>query len=301
MNKKKKSFFITAWNRDQILLNTISSLINADRYDEYDKFIIYQDCTENKKNEIFKIDPNIKIIEKFYPESLPVYKKLYFNLYSGFEYAFEKLNSSFSIHIEDDILVSKNLFIFYENIIEKYYKDKKFFAVNGMSKEFANKEFDNTYSKFIWGICKCWGLHNSRWPILKKIWHDYYSSEINSSFVSAHDSPIEHYIKKNINYVIMPYRSLILEQLSNGCNSVNDPNYPGFKEWCMSFYNKKKITEFNYSDKMIYTWRDDCIKYNLKNILYLKIYYFLNKILPVKFKKNLKKLLNSLNIINRHK
>lgn len=286
--KKNKSFFITAWNRNEILIDSIYSLTRADKYDEYNKFIIYQDCNNEQKDKIKKIDPEIKIIEKTYAQNIPVYQKMYLNLYEGFEQTFEKINSNFSIHLEDDIIVNKNLFTFYEYALNKYNNDTNFFAVNGMSKEFTDSNFDYSYSKFIWGICKCWGIYKNRWPTLKKIWQDYYSKDINLN--NPYDGPIENYIKKNIKYVIMPYRSLILEQLSDGCNSVNNPNYPGFKEWYLSFNNENKPLNLNFSSKMPYSWRQDCIKYNFKNKLYLKIYYYLKKVIPSKIRKKLKSL-----------
>ena len=184
--------------------------------------------------------------------------------------------------MEDDILVAKNIFNFYEQILKTYSSDKNFFAVNGMSKEPFDTNLVLNYSKFIWGICKCWGIPKSRWPLLKKIWADYYSLKENTNHV--HDGPIENYIKKNVKYVIMPHQSLILEQLSNGCNSIDDPNYPGYKEWKNSFNSIKVNNDYIYNKKMPYTWRHDCIKYNLKNIVLCKVYNFLKKHLPITLK-----------------
>lgn len=297
--KKNKSFFITAFNRDDILKNAIISLTKANKYDEYNKLIIYQDCTDEQKDMIYQIDPDIKIIKTSYSKNTPLYQKVSQNIYYGFQETFEKLNSSFSIHIEDDILVTKNIFNFYEQILKTYSSDKSFFAVNGMSKELFDPKFANNYSKFIWGICKCWGIPKNRWLLLKKIWADFYSLKKNIN--QPHDGPIEIYIKKNIKYVIMPHQSLILEQLSNGLNSIEDPNYPGFKEWKNSFDSIKTHNEYIYNKNMPYSWRPDCIKYSVKNILTYKVYFFLKKYLPITIQKVLRKIQRSFKLLNKCK
>ena len=66
MIQRNKSFFITAFNRDDILINSIISLTNANKYDEYNKLIIYQDFTDEQADRIYKIDRDIKIIKTFY-------------------------------------------------------------------------------------------------------------------------------------------------------------------------------------------------------------------------------------------
>jgi hypothetical protein len=279
---KNKSIFITAWNRDDLLKKSIYSLTLAEHYDKYKKFIIFQDCNNDQENMIKKIDPEIVVVKKFYPVNTKLYQKMFLNLFSGFTKTFEEHSSDFSIHMEDDIIVSKDIFFFYEYVIKKYSKDRNFFAVNGMSKELVDYNLSLDYSKFIWGICKCWGLHRSRWPALKNLWLKYYEKEKNINH--PYDGPVEEYIKASTKYVIMPYRSLILEQLSNGCNSIDDPNYPGYKEWFLSFNSKKKKGDYNYNKKMPYHWRHDCIKYNLKNIVLCKVYNFLKKHLPITLK-----------------
>ena len=149
-----------------------------------------------------------------------------------------------------------------------------------MSKELVDYNLSLDYSKFIWGICKCWGLHSSRWPALKNLWLKYYEKEKNIN--NPYDGPVEEYIKTSTKYVIMPYRSLILEQLSNGCNSIDDPNYPGYKEWFLSFNSNKKKGDYNYNKKMPYHWRYDCIKYNLYNVLFIKGKAFDDNNKPIK-------------------
>jgi hypothetical protein len=280
---KNKSIFITAWNRDALLKKALYSLTLAKNYDEYKKVIIFQDCNSDQENMVKKIDPKIVVIRKFYPIHMHVYHKLFLNLLSGFEKTFDDYNSDFSIHMEDDILVSKDILLFYEHILNKYSNDQNFFAVNGMSKEIVNYELSLDYSKFIWGICKFWGLHRSKWPILKNLLLNYYSKKINLKY--PYDGPIEEYIKTSAKFVVMPHRSLILEQLSNGLNSKNDPSYIGYKEWFLSFNSKKKKGDYNYNKKMPYFWRYDCIKYNFYNVLFIKGNVFIKKILPknVKF------------------
>ena len=285
---KNKSIFITAWNRDDLLKKSVYSLTLAEHYDEYKKFIIFQDCNNDQENMIKKIDPEIVVVKKFYPVNTMMYQKMFLNLFSGFTKTFEEYSSDFSIHMEDDIIVSKDIFFFYEYVIKKYSKDSNFFAVNGMSKELVDYNLSLDYSKFIWGICKCWGLHSSRWPALKNLWLKYYEKEKNIN--NPYDGPVEEYIKTSTKYVIMPYRSLILEQLSNGCNSIDDPNYPGYKEWFLSFNSNKKKGDYNYNKKMPYHWRYDCIKYNLYNVLFIKGKAFVKKILP----KNVRFFINSI-------
>ena len=76
----------------------------------------------------------------------------------------------------------------------------------------------------------------------------------------------------------MPYRSRILEEISNGLTLKKAfKNTTFFKHWSNSFTGNTKLKneKYKYIKDMKYNWRYDCLHYNLINrVVSFFLYYF---------------------------
>jgi hypothetical protein len=251
-------------------------LKKAYNFDHYNIILVQQDFNNNFEKIInfFKFK-KFFLFKTKYPKTWNVYKKMLLNGRKGMKFAFENLKTDFCLYLEDDIIVSKDFFLYNEFILNKFRDDNYFFAVNAFSKERFQIQNINNYSKFRYGIGKGWGINKNRWLIIKKLWS-------NNSFINGlspcYDAPIENYIKKKGFYVVMPSCSRTFEFPSSGV-SINEKNnakyYNALKK---SFNNSALKPKYNYSIFMTYKWRNDCYKYYGKIItfffLFLEKWYF---------------------------
>jgi hypothetical protein len=283
------SLFITFFNRNSIFLKNLKILTKCKDYKKFNKLIIYQNPDYNIVKKIKKIDKNIKIISTVYDKNYTIFSKVNNNIYKGFCYCFEKYKSDFVIHLEDDLKVGYDFLFFINKIISKHNNDKMFYAVNGFSKEYKLKTYSFNYSKFIYGIGKGWAIPKANWSITKIKLKEVIKKRSKRFF----DVHLEKFIKFNF-YVIMPYRSRILEEVSNGLTlkeSFNETKF--FKHWSNSFIRNINVEneEYKYIKDMKYNWRYDCLHYNLINKVISFILYYFTKIFyySIYIKKTIKK------------
>jgi hypothetical protein len=289
-----KTLFISAYNRDKILIKVINKAKTCKGYDEYNKILVLQKRNEitdkNIVREIHKIDNKIKIVKNFFSAKYSIFSKYNNNIYTGFKKGFENLKSEFVIHIEDDILPAYDCLNFLEQTILQHKNDTRYFASAAFSKEFDkhNTNLNFAYSKFIWGIgTKGWGMHKNNWKMFKNLVRPILIPSANT-FIDCH---IEQVLKKSF-YVIMPYRSRSFELPSNGMNSKRFESGALLnhrKEWYKSFLKKKTyhIKKYVFYNYLTYSWRKDCVKYTLINrFLYSYLIPLLRKNCNLKFLKN---------------
>jgi hypothetical protein len=284
------SLFITFFNRNRIFLKNLKILTKCKDYKKFKKLIIYQEPNYNIVKKIKKIDKNIKIISTVYDKNYTIFSKVNNNIYKGFCYCFEKYKSDFVIHLEDDLRVGYDFLFFINKIISTHNNDKKFFAVNGFSKEYKLKNHSFNYSKFIYGIGKGWAIPKANWSITKIKLKDV----IKKSSKRFFDVHLEKFIKFNF-YVIMPYRSRVLEEISNGLTlkeSFRETTF--FRHWSNSLMRNINVEngEYKYIKDMKYNWRYDCLHYNLMNKVISFFLYYFTKIFyySIYIKKNIKKI-----------
>jgi len=163
---RNKSVFITSYKREKILLLLLKRLKDNLNYNQFNKLVILQNGSKKLIKLIKKIDHNIKVIETEYSDKYSKFSKVNNNVFLGFKKCFEYYNSEFVIHLEDDCLPSYDFLNFFNEIYLRYKEDKRFYAINSFSKEFIlKKKF--SYSKFIYGIGKGWGITKKNWIFTK--------------------------------------------------------------------------------------------------------------------------------------
>tara|TARA_A100001015_G_C14926066_1_gene686415 strand:- start:432 stop:1289 length:858 start_codon:yes stop_codon:yes gene_type:complete len=259
-SKFKISIIITSYNRPLVLEKNLKNLITVSNVKNCNIVIVQQDINKKFINLFKKINhKNFYILKTKYPKIFNPHKKMILNGFKGMKFAFENLKSDICFYVEDDIILAKDAIQFGTFIINRYKRDKNFFAVNFFSKMKYSASTQNLYSKFIYGIGKGWGISKNKWKLIKKFWD---SKFINSQEAPLYDSPIEEYIKSQLNYVVMPINSRSYEIPSNGVNInlKNDKKY--FKEFKSSFVGSNYSGKnYKYSFFQKYYWRSDCIKY----------------------------------------
>jgi hypothetical protein len=280
LNKFPKiSIMITSFNRPLVLKESLKYLFK-DRLINNCSIVIVQQDINVKFDKIFK---NIKrknffLLKTSYPKDWDPHKKMILNGRKGFEFCFEKLKSDICFYLEDDIAIAYDFITFGSFILNKYNKDKNFFAVNAFSREKFNYSKVNLYSKFIYGIGKGWGVNKDKWPLIKKFWGNKF---IHSHKAPLYDSPIEEHIKRKRLFVVMPINSRSFEIPSNGVNINLKNSFKYFKEFKSSFVRKKyENLDYSYSFFSNYKWRKDCIKYKGQLIHFFSdlIYNFFKRI-----------------------
>ena len=276
----KKGIVLTSYNRPNSLKECLKNIYKSNLSADYTLIIVQQDITAEIQNIINQFNSErIVIINTSYPKDWSAYKKMTINGFKGFEHCFETLKCDVGFYLEDDIIVSYDFFVFCEVILNKYKKDRNFFAVNGFSKEPFDDNKKLLYSKFIFGIGKGWAINSDKWKIIKDLWNDKFINSKNPEY----DYPIENYIKQNFFYVVMPICSRTYEIMGDGVSikKENTKYFLDFKKSFTQIINKDYKFKFSFFSK--YTWRKDCKKYKGKLLSY-----------PMKmlfdFKKFLKKL-----------
>ncbi len=254
----KKAILIINYERDKIFYQTLNNILNIVKKENYKIIVVHQDGSKKSKRKLLKYKQKVKLIFTSYPKNWHPFKKNAYNYIKGSRFCFENLKCDICHFIEDDLILSKDFFKFSEHVLDKYRHDKKFFAFNAFSKQTYDKSNINLYSKFIYGIGKGWSLNKNKWNIVKKLW--------NKKFLNikhpAVDGPIETYIKKYKNFVVMPICSRVYEIPSNGLNlkKKTDKNYLISLKQSFVRENYKK-EDYKYTFFTDYKWRKDCIKY----------------------------------------
>ena len=264
-SKIKISIIITSYNRPLVLEKNLKNLKNVSNIKNCNVVIIQQNMNKKFINLFKKINfKKFYILKTKYPKKFNPHKKMILNGLEGMKFAFENLKSDICFYVEDDIILAKDAIQFGTFIINRYDKDKNFFAVNFFSKMKYSASTQNLYSKFIYGIGKGWGVSKNKWKLIKKFWD---TNFVNSHIAPLYDSPIEEYIKSEFKYVVMPINSRSYEIPSNGVNINLKDNQKYFKEFKGSFVGSNYIgNNYKYSFFQKYHWRNDCIRYKGKII-----------------------------------
>jgi len=121
------------------------------------------------------------------------------NLATGLKYAFQTLNSRFTIVLEDDIVISKDALCFFLQVNERFIKDRNFRGVNGFSQEFGSDHLQNSVTRINYGLGWGWAIPERTY---KKI-IGYWKGSENEHW----DFIFEPFIRTG--YVVNPYRSRI--------------------------------------------------------------------------------------------
>ena len=275
MNKTKNCIFYICSGRKKIAINNLKYLKKCYGYHNFIKIVILQSNSKDYFNRIKKVDSNIKIIKKKYKNNFTIQAKINNNILSGFKNSF-KYNINFAICMEEDLKPSYDFLHFHQKLQKKYRNDKHFGAINSFSKEYNSKSSNFSYGKFYYGVGKGWSIN-------RKIWLQVNKEIIKCCYATCKryfDIQIEYFFRKKF-FVIMPYRSRILEIPSNGIN-INKKYFTS-KEYIKekkSYIgnNRFKIQEYIFKKNLKFFYKNDCLEMTRLNYFKSMIIFILRKI-----------------------
>lgn len=193
-----------------------------------------------------------------------------FNRILGYQICFDYLKVDWVLAIEEDTVISKDGFIFCQQMIERYWNYSRFRGVNLGSFEIVNEKHRNTYSKL------SYGLHGQAGAITSKTWKKLPKSQlIIKSNAAGFDAQVENYLKRG--FFITSNSSRYLDFGWNGTHASNNPNNEYYlrlnQSWVGADYSVSN--EFQLL-QIRHNWRSDVMKYGFKSILLnsFKHWYF---------------------------
>lgn len=271
-----KYILIITYNREDKTKEVLDHLKKSANLEKYELVVVRQEGNDKVKSLIDSIDwINVHHLTTF--KKSTVKQSINYNVHKGVQFCFEILKAKHVVVIEDDILIGYDFLPFCEDIIEKYYLNDKFRAINGFSAEKFKVSELASYGRFRFGVGWGWCLTDRVWRKLRLIW----KGEENAHF----DAIIEPFMKAG--FVVMPMCSRTLNigwgnQSSHSPQSEEDEVYMKLKNsWVGS--NPMPVIKYVEQIEIKYTWRNDCKPYSEKTIfnkIYNSLFFFIqNKLI----------------------
>ncbi len=121
------------------------------------------------------------------------------NLATGLGYAFQALGSSFTVVLEDDIVIAKDALCYFLQVHMRFIKDGNFRGINGFSEQFGNEHLQNSVIRISYGMGWGWAIPLRTYQEIIRYWKG--SENEHWDFI------FEPFIRTG--YVVNPYRSRI--------------------------------------------------------------------------------------------
>ena len=197
----KKAIVVLCHTRTIHLSRVIDSMLAADDIENYEIIFVKQDSSVAVNAIIgtanFKRKHTIDIEGSSYLNSAHAING---NLFVGMKYAFENLFVDMVLILEDDIVLSKDALVFFEEAIKMNASDRKFRGVNGFSKTVGSNVNLNSYVKLNYGLGWGWAIPKRSYFSIRRYWLGVENNHWDFIF--------EPYIRTG--YVVNPYRSRIM-------------------------------------------------------------------------------------------
>ena len=92
------------------------------------------------------------------------------NLFTGLEFCFTQLKSSYVVVLEDDIVLSKDALFYFESTIRLNGDNPSFRGVNAFSETICDSALQNAYVRTNYGLGWGWAIHSSIYSKILKFW-----------------------------------------------------------------------------------------------------------------------------------
>lgn len=252
-----KTISISLYNRADYTKQVLDALLECSGIEDYFVLIKAEPAkTENRKLKK-EIEDTIKVAKDFkHPNKKIIINETLLgcskNIYSSIDYCFKNTDTNFHIHLEDDIVPSKDCLRFFE-WSSNYYKDTKNIAVvtsyhknKTIISNIKNiKPYSNLTQKHIWFTPWGWGTWRDRW--LNTLSHKLYDL-ITDRLIpySSWDTHMNDIIKKENLFQIYPLVSRT--QNIGALNGVHCPSPKFHKErqWTHLFAEDHNVFETEF-------------------------------------------------------
>lgn len=195
-----QAIVVICYRRTDHLEKVLASLENALLIETFSLIFVVQDSYESVLNIINSSKlPNKSIIEVDGSNYASPAQAINANLAKGLKYAFQTLDSSLAIVLEDDIVVSRDALCYFRQVHKVYLKDRFFRGINGFSEEFGNPNLQDGVLKLNYGLGWGWAIPQRTYQELIRYWSG--SEDNHWDFI------FEPFMRTG--YVVNPYRSRI--------------------------------------------------------------------------------------------
>lgn len=259
--RKTRAIFLATHSRVALLEDSIKSVLGADMRSDFYFFIIHQgeNAQTSEVLDYFRteIDEIIKV------KGVPNNPLLNINLnrISGYEYAFDKLECTYAVAIEDDVMVARDSLVFIDEMIQLNSRHNRLGCVNLISLGSESNSLGG-YSKYRSALV---GQGSA---ITRKSWEKIKKKRIEKRIISEpFDGAIEDLMKCKLS--IFPNRSRILDRGWDGTHPSSQED--------LYFKNNRRswIGEISYKGKYKYFQEDLGLRSDWKKYRRSDDFYYL--------------------------
>jgi hypothetical protein len=267
----KSTLLIVAFNRPELLAKLFESFEKSENSQSQFVVIVHQEGNIRVKNQISLFQSRHKLVHVVQTEGVKgtTEANIAFNRFKGYDYCFNVLQSDYVIALEDDVIISSDVFKFTEFIMSEYWAEKHFRGINFGSYVKFTDATSRQYSKVRYGI------HGPASAIHKKTWRQFNNSSVRIRAEDTHwDGAIEYFLKTG--FMICPVNSRYLDFGYGGSHTLssNDAYFVNLNE---SYIKNYVNDDFKYSlVKITIPWFVDMHLYRPNENWKYCLLYFVN-------------------------
>lgn len=157
----EKTITISLFNRPDYTRRTLEYLFNCYGVEDYNISIFIEPVSQEVINIAVDYSKKCKNINVFVNKIRLGCNR---NIFQSLSYAFDKLQSRFNIHVEDDVLLAKDALNYFDWCNQTYYKDDDVFTVSSYERsKTEDKDQTNLVKRHCWFIPWGWATWSNRW------------------------------------------------------------------------------------------------------------------------------------------
>jgi hypothetical protein len=248
---------LSAYSRENLVDQCLDSIFSADGSSFVQKLITYQSGFPEVDKVISKYEDPMTSILRVNGRNRSKLQNMNYNYWNGFNVAFDVYDAEWVLCVEEDAILSNDVFLFIDEIFNKYRKKQFFRGINLGSIE-TNPELNSTYSLLRYGF------HGSAGVITRQSWNTLKLIRINKKLNHIPlDSAIEKYMRTG--FMVTPNITKTLNfGWQGGTHTSSDPNQPHFIQMQQSWSQNTQSTQFRINN-IEHSWGGSSILYKVSD------------------------------------
>lgn len=195
-----KSILILCHRRTTHLEMVLAALESCAGVDGFTIVFVVQDPAEPVLQVIGKFSLASKLLEIDGSSYISSAQAINGNLFTGLDFCFNQLKTSFVVVLEDDIVLSKDALLYFDAVIGLEGNKSGFRGVNAFSETIPPPSLENSFVRTNYGLGWGWAINLRLYSKIVKFWHG--TEDNHWDFI------FEPYLRTG--YVINPLRSRVL-------------------------------------------------------------------------------------------
>jgi hypothetical protein len=248
---------LSAFSRNILLDQCLASIYAADESDSIRKLITHQAGFPEVENVISKFEDSMTSVLRVDGVGRTKLQNINFNYWNGFSVAFKTYEADWVLCVEEDSILSPDVFTFIDYIYNKYSGSRFFRGVNLGSEE-CDPSLNGTYSLLRYGF------HGSAGVITRKTWNSLKIIRTASKLGhSPFDSATERYWQTG--FMVTPNITKTMNfGWIGGTHADSDPNQPHFVKMSESWKISEVSPNFTLYN-LKHSWGNGCTIYRLRD------------------------------------